>query len=217
MNYKIVVILILISVTYIHLSEGYIVDGINGNDNNGGETIDDPFKTISRCIEALVNPGDECQIRSGYYHEEIALAGLKGSKDEPIKIVGYEDERPIWDGTVPLQPKEWKFDPVTGICSAEIDQDIFALFYKNHLLTSARWPNSKWSDKSIFLNKHWRPCPKSERGTIVDDALAEANLNFTGSMAILNIGSWVSYVSEVLNHVPGNNNFTYKDDFGDIH
>ena len=49
----------------------------------------------------------------------------------------------------------------------------------------------------------------------MDDALAEANLNFTGSMAILNVGSWQSWVREVLSHEPGNNNFTYNDDFGD--
>ena len=196
--------------------QGYIVDSVNGNDNNDGETINDPFKTITRCAEALKNPGDECQIRAGYYHEEVTITGLQGTKEAPIKIVGYQDERPIWDGTVSIQPDEWSFDQATGICSAEIDQDIFALLYKNDLMTSARWPNSKWSDKSIFDNKYWRPCPDSERGTIVDDALAEANMNFTGARAILNVGSWQTWVREVLHHEPGNNNFTYNDDFGNI-
>ena len=86
----------------------------------------------------------------------------------------------MWDGTVTIQPKEWDYDSDTGVCSAELEEDIFALLYKNDLLTSARWPNSKWSDKSCFDNRNWRQCPESERGTIVDDALAEANLNFTG-------------------------------------
>ena len=206
----------LLCILLLHPAKGYIVDSVNGNDNNDGETINDPFKTITRCVEALKDPGDECQIRSGYYHEVVTINKLRGTEDAPFKIVGYEDERPIWDGTVSLQPKEWDFDSDTRICSAEIDQDIFALFYKNDLLTSARWPNSKWSDKSIFDNIFWRPCPDSERGTIVDDALADANLNFTGSMAILNIGSWQTFVAEVLSHVPGNNNFTYEDDFGNI-
>ena len=86
----------------------------------------------------------------------------------------------MWDGTVTIQPKKWDYDSDTGVCSAELEEDIFALLYKNDLLTSARWPNSKWSDKSCFDNQNWRQCPESERGTIVDDALAEANLNFTG-------------------------------------
>ena len=90
----------------------------------------------------------------------------------------------MWDGTVKIQPKKWEYDSDTGVCSAELEEDIFALLYKNDLLTSARWPNSKWSDKSCFDNQNWRQCPESERGTIVDDALAEANLNFTGIIFI---------------------------------
>ena len=57
---------------------GYIVDSVNGNDNNDGETTDSPFKTISRCAEALANPGEECQIRDGHYHEVVAVSGLQG-------------------------------------------------------------------------------------------------------------------------------------------
>ena len=37
-----------------------------------------------------------------------------------------------------------------------------------------------------FLNNEW--CFK--RGNIVDNALAESNMNFTGAMAILNIGQF---------------------------
>ena len=51
---------------------------------------------------------------------------------------------------------------------------------------------------------------------LVDDALADANLDFTGAMAILNVGSWQTWVREVLEYEPGNNNFTYDDDFGNI-
>ena len=42
------------------------------------------------------------------------------------------------------------------------------------MLTPARGPNAKWSDKTVFLNQYWRPdgcCDDSERGLIVDDAL----------------------------------------------
>ena len=50
---------------------------------------------------------------------------------------------------------------------------------------------------------------------MVDDALVEAGLNFTGAMAILNVGSWETWVREVLYHEPGSNSFTYSDDFAD--
>ena len=70
----------------------------------------------------------------------------------------------------------------------------------------------------VFLNQYWRPdgcCGDSERGLIVDDELAEANLDFTGAIAILNVGSFQSWAREVLSHEQGSNNFTYNDDFGD--
>lgn len=166
MNRNVPIILSLISLISHCPAKGYIVDSVNGNDNNNGETINDPFKTIGRCVEALTNPGDECQIRAGYYYEVVTITGLQGTTDSPFKIVGYQDERPVWEGTVAIQPNEWSFDSDTGICSAKIEQDIIALFWKNDLLTAARWPNSKWSDLSIFDNKYWRPAPDSERGTI---------------------------------------------------
>ena len=125
------------------------------------------------------------------------LLHKSGTQEEPIKIAGYEDERPVWDGTVAIQPAQWDLDSDSGVCSAQIDQDIIALFYKSDLLTAARWPNSKWSDKSFFDHQYWRPCPNSERGTIVDEGLAEAGLDFTGAMAVLNIGSWETYVRKV--------------------
>ena len=64
---------------FLPASKGYIVDSVYGNDNNDGETIDSPFQTISRCAEALANPGDECQIRDGHYHEVVAVSGLRGT------------------------------------------------------------------------------------------------------------------------------------------
>ena len=78
MSGNISIVLSLISFACLFPAEGYIVDSINGNDNNDGETIDSPFKTISRCAEALMSPGDECQMRAGIYHEVVTLTGIKG-------------------------------------------------------------------------------------------------------------------------------------------
>ena len=53
--------------------------------------------------------GDECQIRSGRYQEQIKINDLKGSKDHPYVIRGYGNERPILDGTVILKALNgWK-------------------------------------------------------------------------------------------------------------
>ena len=78
MNGNIAILLCFFSISSLFTAEGYIVDGDNGNDNNDGETINDPFKTITRCVEALANPGDECLIRAGNYHEVVTLTGLQG-------------------------------------------------------------------------------------------------------------------------------------------
>ena len=93
MKCNIVFIVFLLSIVFQYPVQGYIVDSVNGNDNNAGETVNDPFKTIAKCVEALTNPGDECQIRDGYYHEVVTISGLQGTKDAPFKIVGYQEER----------------------------------------------------------------------------------------------------------------------------
>ncbi|CAL4079456.1 unnamed protein product [Meganyctiphanes norvegica] len=197
----------------------FVVDGDYGNDDNSGLNTQEAFKTIQRCVEELKlgEPGDECQIRSGRYHEVVHVNGLQGTADKPIIIKGYGDERPVWDGTVPIQPSNWDYNFESGICSAVIDNEIFALFLNDDLLTPARWPNALWSDKTIFNNTHWSPCDKSSSyGNIVDFDLANSGIDATGVMAILNIGSWVTYVRPVLDHEMGSQNFTYNHDMGDV-
>ena len=92
MNVKCTSLICIFSFTFLQLIEGFIVDTINGNDNNGGETINDPFKTIARCVAALANPGDECLIRAGYYHEFVNISGLQGeliSMNRTEKMIVY--------------------------------------------------------------------------------------------------------------------------------
>ena len=82
------ILLCLSSLMSLFPSEGYIVDSVNGNDNNGGETVTDPFQTIGRCIQALANPGDECLIRAGHYHEVVTVSGLQGEENcQSIEVV----------------------------------------------------------------------------------------------------------------------------------
>ena len=85
---------------------------------------------------------------------QVFINGLRGSEQRPLVIRGFQDERPIWDGSVPIQPKEWDFDSKTGICSAAIEEDIFALLLDDQLLTPARWPNALWEDKTVFDNRY---------------------------------------------------------------
>merc|ERR1711962_1263606 len=52
------------------------------------------YKTISACVNDA-NATDSCLVREGRYHEEIIV-----TEKEDIEIKGYQNERPIIDGTI---------------------------------------------------------------------------------------------------------------------
>lgn len=199
----------------------YYADGNNGDDLNDGEGISSAFASIKPCIDALTNPGDECHIRSGRYHQsEFQISGKHGSADQPMLIRGYQNEIPVIDGTIPLTPEAgWELGE-DGIYSAQIERDIWQLFVDGEMMTNARWPDSLWSDKTIFLNKFWgKSAKRSRRGKMIDNGeqnLAGSGLNATGAMAILNIGSFNTFTAIVKSHTTGQNFFTYHDTFGKI-
>ena len=76
----------------------YYVDANRGCKTNNGKSLDEPFATIQECVDALLEPGDECRIRAGRYHENVSIHGKYGSDDKPIIIGGYNNEQPIIDG-----------------------------------------------------------------------------------------------------------------------
>ena len=199
----------------------YYADGNNGDDINDGEGISSAFASIKPCIDALTNPGDECHIRSGRYHQsEFQISGKHGTANQPMLIRGYQKEIPVIDGTIPLTPVAgWELGK-DGIYSAQIEWDIWQLFVDGEMMTNARWPDSLWSDKTIFLNKYWgKSANSSMRGTMVDNGeqdLAGSGLNAAGAMAILNIGSFNTFTAIVKSHTTGKNVFTYDDTFGHI-
>ena len=225
MNMKEVTILIAVLVVLpLHVKcTVYYVDGEKGDDLNNGESVTFAFATIKTCIDALTNPGDECHIRGGRYHQsEYKISGKRGSPLQPIIIRGYQEEIPIIDGTIPLKPignSAWKRTK-DGLYTAKIERDIWQLFVDGEMMTNARWPNALWSDRTVFLNTHWAKSDKSStRGKMVDSGeknLAGSGLNATGAMAILNIGSFNTFTAIVKDHAPGQNFFTYPDTFGDI-
>ena len=73
----------------------YYADAKNGDNSNDGDGISSAFATIKPCIEALRNPGDECHIRSGRYHQsEFHISDKHGYADQPMIIRGYQNEIP---------------------------------------------------------------------------------------------------------------------------
>lgn len=119
-----------------HLKDS-IVD-INGNGD---------FTSITDCVRNT-SVGDSCLVKEGRYHEEIII-----DDKEDITIKGFEDERPIIDGTIVLKPnnnKKWNYSKKKKQCFAKINialnknggREIFQLFLDGEMMTNARWPNA---------------------------------------------------------------------------
>ena len=177
----------------------------NSQENEKRSVNDNTVGTIQECINSLTGPGDECVIQPGTYHESVTIANKHGTKESPIIIRGTRDGVTKLDGTVPLNPKWEKMS--NGAYKGVIDQDITQLFIDEEMMTNARWPNSLWSDKTIFDSQFWgKSSRSSKRGLMIDGGehkLADSGINATGAMAVLNVGSFCTFTREVLSHDRG--------------
>lgn len=109
---------------------------------------------------------------------------------------------------------------MTFSCRAKIPTKIWQLFLNGEMMTNARWPNAKWSDKSLFNGTIWPGvAATSKRGFIVNkgNGLAKTKIDMTDAIAILNIGSFNTFVAKVKNHKAGQNSFSFDDTFGKYH
>ena len=171
--------------------------------------INSPEDKIQDCVDNLKEPGDECLIKPGSYHEHVTITSKHGSEGNPIIIRGAPDAETKLDGTVALKPVTGKWEKMpNGAYKAVIAQDIWQLFIDGEMMTNARWPNSLWSDKSIFDNKYWaHSSTKSSRGLMIDRGgthkLTDSGFDAKGAMAVLNVGSFCTFTKEVLSHGKG--------------
>jgi len=186
----------------------------SGKDTNEG-SIKNPFSSLKKASSAM-KPGDVCFLREGRYHEALVLENLHGLPGSPIVFAAYKDEQVVLDGSEVIHA-EWSVHQ-GNIYRARIESDIWQLFAGDKIMISARWPNARWEDGSIFNQPvSWaHQADGSEYGTMINDPayqdLASENRDFTGAIAILNIGSWATYTSPVTRHEKGSNTFEYNAD-----
>ena len=143
---------------------------INGNDDIGNGSIDNPYRTLSK---ALIESSeyDIIYIRAGQYNfNEINI-----SKNY-ITIKAYLNEIVILDGTKDIN--ELRYDntnwtsELTNIIKddnttesvtlwkirLEDNTDIWQLFYNREEVINARYPSAQWSDNTIYeINEDERP------------------------------------------------------------
>ena len=167
--------------------------------------VNSPQDKIQDCIDNLKEPGDECVIKPGSYHEHVTITNKHGSEGNPIIIRGAPSGKSKLDGTVALRPVDGKWQKMaSGAYKAVIDQDIWQLFIDGEMMTNARWPNSLWSDKSIFDSQYWaHSSTSSTRGLMIDGGkhkLADSGLDATDAMAVLNVGSFNTFTRKVIKH-----------------
>tara|TARA_B100001564_G_scaffold358487_1_gene377286 strand:- start:3047 stop:6400 length:3354 start_codon:yes stop_codon:yes gene_type:complete len=204
----------------------YYVAVSYGDDTNNGLNINAPFKTIGKAA-SIMSSGDKCYIRQGRYNETISIDNLDGTSSAPVIFTNYNSERVVIDGTIPIN-STWVQIGSSNLWRTKLTQDIWQLFINWEEQVMARWPNSKFSDGTIWDNdNYWAKGTIDDNenaysnGTIIDDPYTNSagtlislssesfDLDETNkqAIAILNLGSFRTWSRIVTNH--SGNTFNY--------
>lgn len=183
-------------------------DGSNGNPG----TLGRPLRTMQAAADKM-QPGDVCYVRGGVYRETVIVT-KSGTAGKPIRFAAYAGENVTLSGTEGIQA-QWSVYK-DKIHKATVSREISQLFVDGQLMVEARWPNQpfdrRW-DKST-----WAANAKgSEYGRIVDPELAKTGIDWTGALAVLNVGAWQTFLRPVENHNAGKACFEYARDLGRRH
>jgi hypothetical protein len=181
------------------------------NSNLQAETVYvDPSGTTAESTslqETLdgLEPGDTCVLREGVYRES-AIVKASGTSDAPIRIIAQGDV--VIDGTDPISTPWTKHGTFyrTPLPGPTVEQ----LFADGVPLTLARWPNADFSE--TWLRSKWATSAEgSRKDLMICDALAETGIDWTGALAVLNVGhQYKTWTRTVLAHESGSSEFTYE-------
>ena len=161
-----------------------------------------PQSDLQKAADRL-QPGDTLRLGSGTYRQSIVVRA-NGTKSAPVRIIG--DERVEFTGLVELK-LEWTLYR-DGIYRAKVVRPVKQLFADGKLMMPARWPNMSFAQR--WDNSKWPAADSGSRyGTMVDADLAKSNVDFTGCVAILNIGAWQTFRRVISEHGKGADHFEY--------
>ncbi|MEX0988198.1 MAG: right-handed parallel beta-helix repeat-containing protein [Bacteroidales bacterium] len=215
-SYSIILLcIILVGTSDLYSKEYYVAP--NGDDSGSG-SLEQPFKTIQHAVKQL-KAGDTCYLRGGRYHEAVHISNLKGLENKQITILPFNNEHVILDGTKEIK-SVWNSHK-GHIVKTRLNDEIWQLFVGNESMISARWPNAQWKDGAMFdQEKTWaHQSDQSQYGKMVNDHdfrdLAQADVDFTNALVMLNIGAWNTFATRVTSHKKGSNTFTYEKNLWD--
>lgn len=142
-----------------------------GCDANSG-VITAPFQTINKAA-SLMNAGDTCFVKSGYYRENITVRE-SGTKNSPIVFTAYNADPVVISGTDIIS--NWKLYR-GNIYKAYIPQRVTQVFINGQHAIKATYPNI---DNFSFQKNGWaRVNVGSVEGTPLTGGVVFAGTNFT--------------------------------------
>ncbi|MEO1992301.1 MAG: right-handed parallel beta-helix repeat-containing protein [Pirellulales bacterium] len=160
-------------------------------------------------LQAIVDdlkPGDILSLRPGTYDQSFVVR-TQGTRMNPIQICG--EGKVEFSGLKKLDVQWTEVQP--GVFQAPVKHPVCQLFDGSKMMIPARWPNMTFAQR--WDNSKWPHASKeSVYGTMVDSRLEESGLDFSGCIAVLNIGSWQTYRRMIQKHGRGSDRFTYPTD-----
>jgi len=184
----------------------------DGKDSNPG-TDAEPFRSIQHAADVM-RAGDTCHVRAGVYREGVRVthSGIEG---KPVRFAAAAGERVVSKGTEPI-PGKWEVHK-GKIYRTQADLDFIQVFVDDRMMVEARWPNMRFPDE-LWDRTTWARAGKGSRyGKMVDPALAETGVDWTGGYAILNVAhQFFTWSRTVDKHTAGSATFEYAKDLQGI-
>lgn len=118
----------------------------NGNDTSGDGTIDNPFRTFNKAIDAM-STGDVCIIRGGIYEEELSIT-KNGTAGNYLTFKSVNGENVEIRATSKIN--NWQIhngNIYKATVNMSIESRFRAVYHNDAYMDLARWPNNADNDR----------------------------------------------------------------------
>ena len=186
------------------LATVYYVSSSMGNDDNTGQTPDDPFETIDKINNLSLSPGDEVRFFCGdTWQGEMLILTHSGTTESPIIISSYPSgcsNKPVLSGSLPISgwtghsANIFRADLSSGSNAGHFPDGINQLFRNGQRIRLGRWPNIEGHPDGGYASVDYH-APGSDQFT--DSELPD--INWTGAAVHMKGIRWYIMNREVLN------------------